>query len=113
MPLLRRAPGWRGRDLGLNNCGGSRRAGRRRFRVESWRTSTLMHHARYGAALAILAVAAASVVVGLTAGGAGAAGLVFSDGFESGNLTQWTASSGVTVQNSVKYAGSWAARATT
>ena len=43
---------------------------------------------------------------------AGAAGLVFSDGFESGNLSQWTASSGMTVQQPVVYAGSWAARAT-
>jgi fibronectin type 3 domain-containing protein len=43
---------------------------------------------------------------------AGAAGLVFSDGFESGNLSQWTASSGMTVQQQVTYAGSWAARAT-
>jgi len=39
-------------------------------------------------------------------------GLVFSDGFESGNLSQWTASSGMTVQQPVVYAGSWAARAT-
>jgi chitodextrinase len=37
---------------------------------------------------------------------------VFSDGFESGNLSQWTASSGMTVQQQVTYAGSWAARAT-
>jgi chitodextrinase len=38
---------------------------------------------------------------------------VFSDGFESGNLSQWTASSGMSVQQQVTYAGSWAARATT
>jgi chitodextrinase len=38
---------------------------------------------------------------------------VFSDGFESGNLSQWTRSSGVSVQQQVTYAGSWAARATT
>ena len=85
---------------------------RRRLRAVS-RRLTPNHHARYAAAIAVLAVAAASIVVGLTAGRAGAAGLVFTDGFESGNLTQWTASSGVTVQNSVKYAGTWAARATT
>jgi fibronectin type 3 domain-containing protein len=39
-------------------------------------------------------------------------GLVFSDGFESGNLSHWTASSGMTVQQQIVYAGSWAARAT-
>jgi chitodextrinase len=37
---------------------------------------------------------------------------VFSDGFESGNLSQWTVSSGMTDQQQVTYAGSWAARAT-
>jgi chitodextrinase len=37
---------------------------------------------------------------------------VFSDGFESGNLSQWTGSSGMSVQQQVTYAGSWAARAT-
>jgi chitodextrinase len=39
-------------------------------------------------------------------------GLVFSDGFESGNLSQWTASTGMTLQQQIVYAGSWAARAT-
>ena len=43
---------------------------------------------------------------------AGASDLVFSDGFESGNLSQWTASSGISVQQQLTYAGSWAARAT-
>jgi chitodextrinase len=38
---------------------------------------------------------------------------VFTDGFESGNLSQWTGSSGTTVQQQTTYAGSWAARATT
>jgi chitodextrinase len=38
---------------------------------------------------------------------------VFTDGFESGNLSQWTVSSGTTVQQQITYAGSWAARATT
>jgi chitodextrinase len=38
---------------------------------------------------------------------------VFTDGFESGNLSQWTGSSGTTVQQQMTYAGSWAARATT
>jgi fibronectin type 3 domain-containing protein len=53
----------------------------------------------------------AALLFGLLVGSAGAAGLVFSDGFESGNLSQWTASSGMTVQQQVTYAGSWAARA--
>jgi hypothetical protein len=39
-------------------------------------------------------------------------GTLFSDGFESGNLSQWTGSSGTTVQQQVTYAGTWAARAT-
>jgi len=39
-------------------------------------------------------------------------GTAFSDGFESGNLSQWTSSSGLIVQQQVTYAGSWAARAT-
>jgi fibronectin type 3 domain-containing protein len=57
-------------------------------------------------------VCVAAIVVGLLASTAGATGLIFSDGFESGNLSQWTGSSGVTVQQQVAYAGSWAARAT-
>jgi chitodextrinase len=54
----------------------------------------------------------AAVLLGLLVSSAGAVGLVFSDGFESGNLSQWTASSGMTVQQQLTYAGSWAARAT-
>jgi acid phosphatase type 7 len=54
----------------------------------------------------------AALLVGLLVGTAGATGLVFSDGFESGNLSQWTASSGLTVQQQIVYAGSFAARAT-
>ncbi|HMJ00417.1 MAG TPA: metallophosphoesterase [Gaiellaceae bacterium] len=57
-------------------------------------------------------MAAVVVGLGLVAGTAGATGLVFSDGFESGNLSQWSGSSSVTVQQQVTYAGSWAARAT-
>jgi acid phosphatase type 7 len=53
-----------------------------------------------------------ALVLGLLVGTAGAVGLVFSDGFESGSLALWTGSSGVTVQQQVTYAGSWAARAT-
>ena len=54
-----------------------------------------------------------ALLLALIASTAGAAGLVFSDGFESGNLSQWTGSSGMAVQQQVTYAGSWAARATT
>ena len=52
------------------------------------------------------------VLAVLGVGAAGASGPVFSDGFESGNLSAWTGSSGMTVQQSLTYAGSWAARAT-
>ena len=60
--------------------------------------------------LLLAAAAAISVIPGATAS---AETPVFSDGFESGNLSQWTASSGMTVQRQITYAGSWAARATT
>jgi hypothetical protein len=55
---------------------------------------------------------AAALLLGLIVGTAGATGLVFSDGFESGNLSQWSGSSGMSVQQQVTYAGSSAARAT-
>jgi acid phosphatase type 7 len=38
---------------------------------------------------------------------------LFVDGFESGNLSAWTAVSGLTVQQQEVYAGAWAARGTT
>jgi hypothetical protein len=38
---------------------------------------------------------------------------VFSDGFESGNLSAWTVSAGLTVQGALTNSGSFAARATT
>ena len=38
--------------------------------------------------------------------------VAFEDGFESGNLVNWTTSSGVSVQSQVVYSGSFAARAT-
>jgi chitodextrinase len=60
--------------------------------------------------LLLAAAAAISVIPGATAS---TETPVFSDGFESGDLSQWTGSSGMTVQQQVKYAGSWAARATT
>jgi chitodextrinase len=37
--------------------------------------------------------------------------MVFSDGFESGNLSKWTSVSGLAVQNTNVFAGSWAAEA--
>jgi hypothetical protein len=39
--------------------------------------------------------------------------IVFSDGFESGNLGAWTSSGGLTVQTTYKHAGSYAARGQT
>jgi len=60
----------------------------------------------------LVPLALLALLLALMVSTAGAAGLVFSDGFESGNLSQWTASSGMTVQQPVVYAGSWAARAT-
>ena len=40
-------------------------------------------------------------------------GVLFNDGFESGNMSQWTQTSGVVAQPAQKYTGSWAGRATT
>jgi hypothetical protein len=37
----------------------------------------------------------------------------FSDGFETGDLSQWTASTGLTVQQQEVFSGAWAARGTT
>ena len=42
---------------------------------------------------------------------ASATTLVFSDGFESGNLSKWTTVNGLVVQQTNVYAGSWAAEA--
>ena len=51
-------------------------------------------------------VATATAIL-LIAGATAAAGTaVFSDGFESDNLSQWTASSGMTVEHQVTYTGS-------
>ena len=38
---------------------------------------------------------------------------VFSDGFESGNLSSWTSSGGLTVQSARTHSGTWAARGNT
>jgi chitodextrinase len=59
--------------------------------------------------LLVAAVAGISTIPGASAASTAPA---LSDGFESGNLSQWTRSSGMTVQQQVKYAGSWAARGT-
>jgi hypothetical protein len=61
---------------------------------------------------ALIPLACAALLLGFIVSTAGATGPVFNDGFESGNLSQWTASSGMTVQQQVTYAGSWAARGT-
>src|SRR5262249_30289852 len=52
------------------------------------------------------------LVAVLTLAGPAAASVVFSDGFESGNLAAWTGSTGMTVQPDVVFAGTYAARAT-
>lgn len=61
--------------------------------------------------LALVSVLVFSLV-GLQAPSATALPL-FSDGFESGNLSNWTGSAGVQVQSAVTFAGTFAARATT
>jgi fibronectin type 3 domain-containing protein len=52
------------------------------------------------------------LVAVLSLAGPASASIVFSDGFESGNLAAWTGSAGMTVQPDVVFAGSYAARAT-
>jgi chitodextrinase len=59
--------------------------------------------------LLLAAVAGISTIPGASAASTTP---VLNDGFESGTLSQWTQSSGMTAQQQVKYAGSWAARAT-
>jgi Polysaccharide lyase len=61
----------------------------------------------------VLLLAAATCISIIPGATAAADSAVFSDDFESGNLSQWSAASGMTVQGQVKYAGSWAGRATT
>jgi chitodextrinase len=57
----------------------------------------------------LAAAAGISLIPGATAAADQA---VFSDTFESGNLSQWTFASGMTDQQQVVYAGRWSARAT-
>jgi hypothetical protein len=59
--------------------------------------------------LLLAAVAGISTIPGASAASTTP---VLNDGFESGTLSQWTRSSGMTAQQQVKYAGSWAARGT-
>ena len=59
--------------------------------------------------LLVAAAAAISLIPGATAAGDPP---VFSDGFESGNLSHWSVASGMTDQQQVTEDGSWAARAT-
>jgi chitodextrinase len=59
--------------------------------------------------LSLAAAAAISLIPGATAAGDPP---LFSDGFESGNLSHWSVASGMTDQQQVRHDGSWAARAT-
>jgi calcineurin-like phosphoesterase family protein len=59
--------------------------------------------------VALILVAATLAI----AASAPAGGIVFSDGFESGNLNLWTGKTGMAVQQQEVFAGAWAARGTT
>src|SRR5436309_11673618 len=75
---------------------------------------TMFRNRRHVAAAAgfwVLLLAAAVGVTGIPGASAAPQLPVFFDGFESGNMSQWTASSGMTAQRQLVYAGSWAARA--
>jgi hypothetical protein len=58
-------------------------------------------------------VSPASSPAELTTPPATPSGTVFSDGFESGDFSQWTANTGMTVQQALTRTGAWAARQTT
>src|SRR6476659_4728088 len=62
--------------------------------------------------VSFVAAAAVSAIPGSAGASASAATPAFSDGFESGNLSQWTAAKGIVAQKQLAYSGSWAARAT-
>jgi chitodextrinase len=68
-------------------------------------------HVAAAAGFWVLLLAAAVGVTGIPGASAAPRLPVFFDGFESGNMSQWTASSGMTAQRQLVYAGSWAARA--
>ena len=61
-----------------------------------------------------LLIASTVTVATLVAGSlpARASGVLFSDGFETGNTSKWTAASGLAVQQQVVGSGAWSARAT-
>jgi Calcineurin-like phosphoesterase len=56
-----------------------------------------------------LCLLAATIGLGLPSAGA-QAGVVFEDGFETGNLSSWTKVLGLTVQTNEVFSGGWAAR---
>src|SRR6476659_4450424 len=62
--------------------------------------------------VSFVAAAAVSAIPGSAGASASAATPAFSDGFESGNLSQWTAAKGIVAQKQLAYSGSSAARAT-
>jgi len=62
--------------------------------------------------VSLVAAATVSVIPGIAGATASATTPIFSDGFESGTLSQWTSTRGIVAQQQTTYAGSWAARAT-
>src|SRR5436190_21184850 len=80
--------------------------GRRDDRTRMSNCRSLTHAIVFAVSLA--AVAASTLALNAAA----ATPANFSDGFETGNLSQWTKSTGVVDQQQVAYTGAWAARAT-
>src|SRR5205085_3571543 len=80
-------------------------------RTSERRTSPASRTSRRPSRLAV-ALSVALVLTSFLQGASSAASFLFSDGFESGNLSSWTGSSQMAVQQSVVESGSWAARAT-
>ena len=60
----------------------------------------------------LLSIALMATLASAASDATGATTAVFSDDFESGNLSRWTVSSGMTVQQQDVFAGAFAARAT-
>jgi acid phosphatase type 7 len=77
--------------------------------VAAGTTYTYVVHALDGAGN----VSPASAPASATTPPASPAGTIFSDGFESGDFSQWTANSGMSVQQALQRSGAWAARQTT
>jgi chitodextrinase len=83
-------------------------------RDRSFRTQSVdRRRTPWRALIALAFVCAGALVAGVIAPPAGAAGLIFSDGFESGTLLGWNGSSGMSVQQQIVFNGTRAARATT